>query len=68
MKHVMNKNVNHNGEKFDKGMSVPEGHGHFKMLHDAGHLDAVDGAAAEEPMADAPEASDEMPSKGKKKK
>jgi hypothetical protein len=71
MKHVVNKNISHNGKSLNKGMEVSSGHEHFEMLKSGGHLDEVKGEAAhvEAPVEHEAEAPSEVPQhkKGKRK-
>lgn len=49
-KHVMNKNVHHNGKLYEKGKQIKESDEGFKAIVDKGHADAI--SFDEEPASD----------------
>ena len=63
-KHVVNKNIMHNGKPYVKDSSIKESDEGFKMLHDAGHISSIsfEDEAASEVAPELPSGED-----GKKK-
>lgn len=71
-KHVMNKDVMHDGKALKKGMEIGESHAAHKAMKDQGHLESADykgdGQIVDEsPVSGEPSFDDVSEEQGKKK-
>ena len=65
MKHIMNKNVIHNGKSYAKGSEILPSDDGFKSIVDAGHANPSGDAQSSEPMQDMGESEGQSESQGK---